>query len=160
MSPPEKGEPSVPNDAEGLRRQYRALSETISEGRPADVTRQLPGLVDAVVAASREASPPAEFHIGVSISTNDALFDYFLKRVPPGDATDARPTFVKEPIDRELHYLQFTYPGDPHFDAAALRGAILATLQRRIRELEADDDTGEDRLAGVWRYVRRGSTGD
>lgn len=138
-------------EPEGLLDEYRALAESIRQDRPDDVGRQLPGLVDTIVSESVERPEIIRFHVGISVSANHTLFDYCLDRVSPLNDENHRVEPIKEPISTEHHYLSFTYPRDPHFDVDGLRGALLSTLDRRIRELEGStNDRGEDRLSDVW----------
>lgn len=145
------GDPGWPSDPETLLQEYRELSRTLRQTRPEDVSRQLPGLVDTLTAESTEHPSTQRFRVGVSVSANHSLFDYFLERVRSPDAEGVPVETVKEPVSSDHHYLQFTYPPDPRFDDAALRGALLARLDGRIHELEVHTNgRPEDCLSDVW----------
>lgn len=139
---PRRGESDVER-LQWCERVRTALQEKTAD----DVARELPGLVDRLASVSSEVEDTRRFFVGVSLSRNDTLLDYSLSRVG-GDATVET---LKEPVSTDHRYLTFAYPPDPHFDAAALRGALLGTVEAHLRALTAKEDI--PRIARLWDHL-------
>lgn len=131
------------------------IESTLLDMDPDEVARQLPHLVETVVAESRFSEDTEKFVIGVSLSRNHTLLDYRLERVVVDDAYDSPWLETLKPAVSTSHeYLTFTYPPDPNFDAAALRGALLAVFEHErtrspfTRSPSESKDDGETETSG------------
>lgn len=110
-----------------------------------DLAHELPGLIDTISTLSIGSEETLRYVIGVSFSTQGTGFDYYIDRVFRRQATGmlvSEP--VKEPIDEKHHYIEICYPPDQQFDASALRGALITTIESRLHE-QVDESGRTDR---------------
>lgn len=144
--------------------EYEAIRSAIREMEAREVARQLPNLVETVVSESTPPEDTVKFIIGISFSKNETLLDYRLERLVQLEESERLYLDVIKPaVTHEHHYITFAYPPDPHFDAAALRGALLVALERgferggaRLEPTDTDsvDETGlSGRLSDIWRRI-------
>ncbi|MFB6299519.1 MAG: hypothetical protein ABEH65_04590 [Halobacteriales archaeon] len=140
-------------EATELEEQLDALRSSLVSKPPHEVSREVGGLVEAVAAHSEPSGETVRFEIGVSFTTNNTLLDYRLDRLvtsdDDGDDTLTRET-IKSPINDDHVYITFSYPADPHFDAAAFRGALLSTIDRDLAEsTPSTQGTATDRSSNI-----------
>lgn len=129
---------------------YEQLATAVIDAHPDDVGQQLPGLADQIASLSQEREDLREFIVGISYTHRYSLFDYELYEVREKSSDELITRVIKEPVSENHHYISFVYPADPRFDNVALRGVILAELNRRIRELSGIDDQDDPTFADVW----------
>ena len=120
------------DDADAPDGWYVQVGAALREKPPADVARELPGLVDAVAAAEEGVD---HYVLGVSFSTRHTCLDYAIEAVyTADDGEDPRVETVKAPTAESHRYVHFAHPPDPHFDASALRARLVAAVDRERRE--------------------------
>lgn len=116
-------DPGIPDRFETIRSVVRHMD-------PDDISRQLPHLIDIVRSHSTNDDQTVRFVIGISFSQNETLFDYRLDRIAESDEPgQPRYETLKPPVTDGHFYLVFSYPADPNFDAATLRGALLTAIE-------------------------------
>lgn len=146
--------------------QYAAVRSAVQAMDASEVARQLPNLVETIVAESTDSEDTVKFLIGISFSKNETLLDYRLERlVYPEDADRPYLEAVKPAVTQEHIYVTFPYPPDPQFDAATLRGALLVALEKEFtrgattsHQPDPDDEDDRDgltrRISDFWRQIR------
>lgn len=115
---------------------YQDIRSTVIEMDADAVARQLPRLAETIATESVERDGVLSFVIGVSLSTNDTLLDYRLEALVEDGSDGPHLETLKPAISRDHLYLTFSYPPDPHFDAGALRGALLEVIERCLHQAD------------------------
>lgn len=141
-------------DIETIHRSYLELRDELASLPAAELTHQLPNLVDKIATMSRETDNTIRFRAGVSFSKNQTLFDYHLTRVAEVNG-ERHIEDLKSAVSRNHRYHRFSYPPDPQVDAKAIRGVLLAVLDREIKELELARNHGHttESIADLWELL-------
>lgn len=140
-------------DLRKIRRQYRTIRDELVTTPADELAHQLPSLIEEIAEISQQ-DDTVRFLAGVSFTQNYTLLDYHLDRVVETE-DGRRVEEIKTAVSQNHRYLRFSYPADPAFDARALRGALLASLDRELRELERALDRAEtdDSISDLWRLL-------
>lgn len=136
---------------------YDEVAATLREKPPADVARELSGLVDVLAG---DAEGVDRYAVGVSFTRDHDCLDYAVDRVmEPGvggtgdgqvaRADDRVAESVKPRASQNHHYVVFDHPPDPHFDAAALRARLIGAVRRERREAADVEST----FADLWEQL-------
>lgn len=134
-----------------LKGRYRNIREAIQETSADDIGHQLPNLVEAVQDASSRRDT-IRFRIGISFTEVFTPLDYYLQRIVDSDGSRAVEG-LKDRASKRHMYLEFSYPPDPHFDEHALRGAMLAAVDRELRSVSQRQAIEETEVTGLWRQL-------
>lgn len=139
-------------DPDEIQRRYEAIREELRDLPTADLAHHLPNLVDTLAETSAESDATIHFIVGVSFTREHTPLDYQLDHLVTTDRGTERVESLKSAVSQDHFYLRFTYPPDPHFDASALRGAILATIEQRLRVLE-ETPRSDSQIAALWKHL-------
>jgi len=147
--------PSPDQDRSKSPEEYEMIRKILL-GKPAfELGHELPGLIDTVERQSLGGEETIRYLIGVSFTTQGTAFDYWIDRVIDPDQIDGyRVETIKDPINYDHKYVTFFYPPDPEFDAETLRGALLATVEDRLEDLDIEDHDGNS-TGIVERLIRK-----
>lgn len=118
---------------------YDEIRTILLEKPTEDIERELPGLIDTLSTHSIDSDETIRFVVGVSFTTHGTCFDYWVDRVIRREGNGhivSQP--VKQPINENHSYVKFCYPPDQYFDAATLKGALLATVETHLDSREFD----------------------
>lgn len=141
------------DDVEGLRDHYESIRDRLLEQSDLDIRHHLPNLVETLVEGANEPET-VRFVVGVSFTRDHMPLDYRLERVyAPEEVDFLRREQMKTPVSQDHHYVQFVYPPDPHFDADALRAALLATIEGALQAIEEGQDadlSSGSSLSDLW----------
>lgn len=142
---------------DGIVSWYDGVAAALREKPPADVARELSGLVDIL---TDDAEGVDHYAVGVSFTKDHGCLDYAVDRVMEPEAGGVADGEVARADDRVVesvkprasenhHYVGFDHPPDPHFDAAALRARLLGAVHRERQEA-ADV---ESNFADLWEQL-------
>ena len=137
--------------AEELGKRYGEIAAALRTTNPDDIGHQLPNLTESIRETSTEPDT-VRFHVGVSFTEDLGPLDYYLKRVidtERGRSVDD----IKERASKRHLYLEFRYPPDPHFDVSALRGALLATIERDLHSIQDREEVETTEVSGLWKQL-------
>lgn len=125
------------------------------------VARQLPHLAEQLAERAADDVSTLQFVVGVSSSRNQTLLDYRLDRWVETD-DGVRREVLKPPVSEQHRYVTFPYPPDPTLDEPALRGALLAAIERELAvrgwpedEAGRAEDEGDEARASWFEELRR-----
>lgn len=141
-------------DLERIHRQYRTIRDELVATPIDELGHQLSSLIRDITETSRR-DDTIRFLVGVSFTRNYTPLDYHLDRIVETENDGRHVEEVKAAISQNHRYLRFSYPADPEFDAPALRGALLASLDRELRDLERTLDRAgtDDSISDLWRLL-------
>lgn len=134
-----------------LKGRYREIRDSIRDTRPHDIGHRLPNLVDSVQDSSKRTDT-VRLQIGISFTEGFTPLDYYLYRIIENDGSRSVQE-VKERASKRHMYLEFYYPPDPHFDERALRGAMLAAVDRELRSVTKRQEIERTEVSGLWRKL-------
>lgn len=134
-----------------LEDRYRDIRGALQETSPDDIEHRLPNLTDAIRDASADEET-VRFHVGVSFTEGLEPLDYALTRLVETDHGRTADE-IKERASDHHFYLEFRYPPDPYFDACALRGAMLAAVDRDLRSVLERREVETKEVSGLWKQL-------
>lgn len=134
-----------------LEDRYRAIREALQHTSPDDIDHRLPNLADAIRDGSTDEAT-VRFRVGVSFTEGLDPLDYELTRLVDSERGWTGEEIKERASDRHF-YLEFRYPPDPHFDARALRGAMLAAVDRNLQTVQERREVETTEVSGLWKQL-------
>lgn len=133
---------------------YQLIRDILLGKTPTDIRHELPNLVEMITEYSQ--SNTIRFIIGVSFSTNDTCFDFWIDRIfDPVGEEGHRVEELKPPVNPNDAYLTVVYPPDREFNAAALRGCLLSRVEQHLAHEDGGQQSDSARQTRFMEFFNR-----